>query len=282
MATQESGTSAPCHAAEPGAYLLAGWAPGAPPAELPADIGLQMPTSGLILELHYYNQSGAAKPDHSGVKLCTAKKNARKNTASISFTGTEGICLQPQASYTDANPYRDSTGGSGGKSRGLCDPNDSGDIHMFRLWPHMHKLGTHMKVTLHRKDPNSAFGGVTDYVVYDGDFDFALQTTHKFRWNGQEVDELILKSGDTMTTECWYENDTNDKVTFGERTQNEMCYGFVWAWPVNALVTNDVDLKLDPINAIGSTIQPSRRCLNPTGIFQSCNGFPADYPAFSE
>lgn len=245
-----SGSSAPCSAAEPGAYLLAGWAPGAGETLMPKDVALQMPSggvSGLILEVHYFNQADTKYEDTTGVKFCTVPKGTRKNEAAVHFTGGENICLPPMSSP---------------KVEGICNPpDDAGDIHIINVWPHMHKKGNHMSIKINRK------GGGTE-TLHDADFDFENQISHP-------INDVVLKNGDTMTTVCSYTNDENRQIPFGEKTQTEMCYGFVTAWPAGKLVQDP--WSYDPVQAIGTGIQPARRCLDPTGIFKSCNGL-ADYP----
>lgn len=45
------------------------------------------------------------------------------------------------------------------------------------------------------------------------------------------VENFMLNEGDTMTTVCTY----NQPATFGQTTENEMCYFFSPAWPAGAL-----------------------------------------------
>jgi hypothetical protein len=106
-------------------------------------------------------------------------------------------------------------------------------------------------------------------VLHDQPFDFEYQITYPLN--------LTLKPGEQLRTTCYYENTENRAIPFGEQTQEEMCYGFITAWPAAALVTDPAKIITDPIGAIGQGLQPARRCLNPVGILQSCNGL-ADYP----
>jgi hypothetical protein len=250
-ALHRDGDVAPCSAAEPGAYLLAGWAPGANDVTMPDGIGLDMPsgpTSGLILEVHYYNTTKAPLQDQTGMRLCTAKSGTRPNTAAVHFTGTESICVPPGAK--DYN------------TTGHCQPRtDQGDIHIIQVWPHMHKHGTRMKIVINRKN------GAKE-TLSDEPFDFNQQLKYP-------KDDIILKPGDTIDTTCYYDNDGTSSVPFGEKTSNEMCFGFITAWPAGALSVDPA--TLNPIQGIGLGIQPTRRCLDPTGIFGSCNGL-GDYP----
>jgi Copper type II ascorbate-dependent monooxygenase, C-terminal domain/Copper type II ascorbate-dependent monooxygenase, N-terminal domain len=243
------GTFSSCVASEPGRWLIAGWAPGAPAVTMPAGVGLKM-SKKLVLEVHYYNNTGAAAKDRSGVKFCTANQGARPHTAGVHFTGSEGICIDP---------------GSKREVAGQCSPDydkgDNGDIHIVNVWPHMHLASYRMRIVINR-----ATGG--QEVLHDEPFDF----NNQLAWPKQDV---VLHRGDTMETRCYYDNKTTERVHFGERTQDEMCYGFITAWPAGSLVTAGV--LLNPINWVALPIQPALRCLDPTGILQSCNGI-ADYP----
>jgi hypothetical protein len=237
---------------EPGAYLIAGWAPGTKATNLPADVGLHMPTgptAGLILEVHHYNTSADVMQDSSGVTYCTAPPNTRPHTAGVSFTGSEGICLNPNS--------QQQVGGD----KSICNPPDNQDIHIINIWPHMHKLGNRMKVDVKR-----AGGEVVP--LHDKPFDFNTQVTYP-------VNDFVMKAGDTLQTTCFFGNTTADKVHFGERTQDEMCYGFITAWPYQALVSDPA--TINPLEFIGTAIQQVNRCMNLVGILDSCNGL-SDYP----
>lgn len=240
-----SGTSAGCNASEPGAYFVAGWAPGANNAAIADDVSLQLPTgpnAGLILEVHYYNNTGKPQEDASGIRFCTGKKSKRQHLAAVHTLGSEGICINPGASSEVA---------------GTCAPRqDMGDIHITGMWPHMHKLARRMKVTVKRK------GGGTD-VIHDAPFDFNSQIFHAKQ-------DIVIKPGDTLETRCYFTNDTNAKVKFGERTQDEMCYAFIMAWPAGSLVSPPGPLSNPATDLLN-------RCADPLSILQSCNGI-ADRP----
>jgi hypothetical protein len=242
-----SGTSGPCSAAQPGSYLIAGWAPGATDVELPPNVGLDLPSGpngGLILEVHYYNAQGHDAHDRSGVQVCTAPPNTREHTAAVHFLGSEGICIPPYSEQIVT---------------GQCAPQqDQGDIHIINVWPHMHQFGTRMETVINR-------AGGPQEVLHDEPFDFNSQINYP--------KDVVIKPGDTLTTRCHYQNTTGDPVPFGDKTQDEMCYNFVMAWPAGALGPNAFEAALNPVY----WIQPARRCMNPVSILDSCNGL-ADYP----
>lgn len=241
-ATHASGTSAPCSAVEPGAYFVAGWAPGATNASVPPDASLMLPSgpnAGLILEVHYFNDSGTEQQDKSGLTFCTAKTSARPHTAGIHQLGSEGICIQPGARMQEVV--------------GTCSPRtDKGDIHITGVWPHMHKRARRQKVVIKRKNGTSE-------VIHDEPFDFNSQIFYP-------KGDIVVKAGDSVETHCYYDNDQSSAVHFGERTQDEMCYAFVSSWPVGALT-----------QATGPSSQGVNRCGNDLSILDSCNGL-ADAP----
>jgi hypothetical protein len=245
--THASGTSAACNAAEPGAYFVSGWAPGADNTTFGKDVSLQLPTgprAGLILEVHYYNATGKTQEDSSGIRFCTGKKSKRAHLAGVHTLGSEGICIPPAQKQEVA---------------GTCVPREgSEDIHITGMWPHMHKHARRMKVTLKRK------AGGTE-VIHDAPFDFNAQVFH-------QKNDIIVKPGDTLETRCYFENTTNERVKFGERTQDEMCYAFVVAWPAGSLISSaSASVTPDLLN----------RCSDPLSILQSCNGL-ADRPVTVE
>jgi mono/diheme cytochrome c family protein len=244
-ATHASGTSAPCNAAEPGAYFVAGWAPGATNASVPPDASLLLPSganAGLILEVHYYNDSGMEQLDSTGVTFCTAKTSVRPHTAGIHTLGSEGICVQPGARMQEVV--------------GTCTPrSDRGDIHITGVWPHMHKRARRQKVVIKRKS------GMSE-VIHDEPFDFNAQVFYP-------KGDIVVKAGDTVETHCYYDNDSSQPVHFGERTQDEMCYAFIAAWPAGALAPST------------ASTQGVNRCADDLSILGSCNGI-ADRPVTVE
>lgn len=199
-----------CGAADTRA-LITGWAPGRGDFTLPADVGLELPAPGkmLAVEFHYYNSGNASAQDRSGLEVCTTS-TFRKNTASISWLGTETINV----------PAR-----SKGTAAGTCSPSRKGmnatdPIHVLYSWPHMHKRGTHLKSIVNRA------GGGTE-VMYDGAFNFEFQVIYDT--------PVLLNPGDTVTTTCTFDNTSDREINFGASTEMEMCFNFTYAWPAHAL-----------------------------------------------
>lgn len=191
--------------------LITGWAPGRGDFQLPPDVGLELPGPGSLLavEVHYYNSGTAPTEDQTGVEVCVTSK-FRPNTASVTWLGTHQINLAPHAE---------------GTASGTCTPlrqgmNATDPIHVLYSWPHMHKLGHHLKTVVNR-----AAGG--SETMYDGEFNFNFQVLYDT--------PVMLLPGDSLTTTCSFNNTTDGNVTFGQSTDQEMCYNFTYAWPAHAL-----------------------------------------------
>jgi hypothetical protein len=189
----------------PGATLIAGWAPGGNNGvNLPQDVGLDIngQSRKLVMEIHYYANSSFNS--RSGLKVCTTK-TPRANLATISWLGTENISIPARGP---------------GTASGTCAPSTNQPIHILRSWPHMHRIGTHMKAVIQRA------GGGTETLV-DEPFNFNTQLAHDT--------PAVLNPGDRLTTTCTYQNDGDAPVRYGTNTNNEMCFNFVTAWPANLL-----------------------------------------------
>jgi hypothetical protein len=243
--TKPAGTVEPCGAAIANAFFIAGWAPGGGNFALPDDVELDLPRgdkAGLVLQIHYYNPDGKAAKDKTGLRMCTAKSGTRKHEAGVTYTGSEGICLHP---------------GDKKVVSGTCDPRDDmGDIHIIGVSPHMHKLGRRMKITVQRANGKQE-------TLHDEPFDFTSQTYYPL-----PPEKWILHPGDRLQTDCYYENDGTSAVHFGERTQDEMCYGFVTSWPAGALANANDNV----VQNVSNIFEPKRRCMDPLGFLASCNG----------
>ena len=184
----------------PGGQLLYGWAPGGEEMdfrETGVDVGLELPETTYTVEFHYNSQDASAA-DASGVEVCVARQKPA-NIAALSWLGYDQLLL-PSTTWT-----------------GTCEPTSKEPIHILSVWPHMHLTGTHMKGTINRA------GGTTE-VLHDEPFDFNYQRLYK--------KNVTLMPGDTITTECTY----SQAQSFGERTDQEMCYLFTMAYPKGALV----------------------------------------------
>jgi len=198
-----------------GLSFIIGWAPGddvRPP--YPSDVGMDMPSNanGMRLDFHYYNQTGTTQQDRSGVKVCTVKgaRTRPKHAAVTMGFASIGPVLAPAF----ANNYN---------STSSCTVSGLTPVHLMTAGPHAHRLAVHMKFTVRKANGQTI-------VMHDEPFKFGEQGTYPLPGG-----EVILGSGDVVTTTCTYTNPSARNVTFGESTDNEMCFNFAAYWPKGAL-----------------------------------------------
>lgn len=223
---QKEGTYGPCKMPLD-AQFISGWAPGAGNKVLPDDVGLRLPGADrwLILQLHYWNVAGHADArDASGVAMCTTE-TLRPHTAVISTLGSANIELPPKSVDVAVT--------------GKCTPTLTEPVHVLSSSPHMHGRGKTFKTKVLRGgDPTK-----TETIVDVARFDFNAQQSYPAPGT-----DYVLQPGDTLETTCVYDNPGGSPVYFGEKTEDEMCFNFVLAWPESGIV-----------NAGGKA---SRRCID--------------------
>jgi hypothetical protein len=203
----------PLHADGP--KMLAGWAPGGKDMTMPKDVGAETaaPGSSLMLEWHYFNNTGAALTDRSTVSVCTVPMGERPNVAAVTWLGTERLSL----------PAKTET-----SSTGTCSPARTGvasdaPIHLLYTTPHMHQYGTHMKMEIQRADGSKA--NIFDLPFSDKNQSF-IETPAE------------IMPGEKILTTCTFMNTSNATLSYGGpfgSGSGEMCYGFVLHYPAHAL-----------------------------------------------
>lgn len=199
--------------AHPEGELVHGWAPGGSALYFDPDVGFEMPSDvGYTLETHHNNTTGTAAPDNSGVQVCVTP-TVPKNVASLSWLGTDAI--------------------SGTQASGVCTPTSNTPIQVIGISPHMHLKGRHMSVILTRA------GGMQE-TMHDAPFDFQYQHSYMAMFK--------IMPGDSIKTTCDYSAPTS----FGEGTNDEMCYAFTLYYP---------KLSLTNGNAVATLIHGPNTCL---------------------
>jgi len=192
--------------------MLAAWAPGGGPVVLKEGLGIKLePTEMLVLQMHYYNSFDGADQigDQSGYRLRTEPMVDHE---------LYYLAFGPSDFYIPAeNPNYSST-------TSFTMPPGYGNLTVYGVFPHMHLLGTHYHYGLVSRGKSSC--------VLDGPWDFHNQQTYMFR------EPVVLSPGDTAQFTCTWDNSSanpnqvNDppvNITYGERTQEEMCFGFTLA-----------------------------------------------------
>jgi hypothetical protein len=202
------------------ATLVAGWAVGGNDVKMPPGITGRLPAPGsiLMLEWHFFNQTGAAVADRSGVEICTVPASQVEPTkvGGITWLGTENF-----------NGPFGMPAGVESKFTGTCTPSwnnapQGTPITIYTFQPHMHKLGKHMESYVTRSN------GIKE-MVFSEAFQFDNQITYNMN------PYIVLNRGDTITSTCTFFNNTNASVAFGPSSNQEMCYQFAFSYPAGAL-----------------------------------------------
>jgi hypothetical protein len=190
-----------------GAELIAGWAIGGCSTTYPDDVGVALPDSGtLMIQWHHFNSTGTPQQDGSKVQVCTVPAGSRAHIAGLTFLGTEAIVIPP--GKADAT--------------GTCQNSSGGPITIIGLTPHMHKIGINMRSVV-----DKAGGGSLEIFnkpfVFDQQINYMLDPPY------------VLQPGDSITSTCTFQNNSDATVGFGQSTTQEMCYQFALSYPYGAL-----------------------------------------------
>ena len=197
--------------------FLSGWAPGDDehPA-LPADVAIDMPSGprSMSLNVHYYNTKGTqAELDKSGVDVCALKKAHFRPKLAATAMGLasigQGGVLAPAGAVKRA-------------ITSTCTLSGTEPVHILTAAPHAHTYAVHMKFTARK--------GGQEIVMHDAPFKFGEQGSYPVPGG-----EVVLNPGDTITTQCFYTNPTRKNITFGESTEDEMCFNFARYYPKGSL-----------------------------------------------
>jgi hypothetical protein len=81
-------------------------------------------------------------------------------------------------------------------------------LTVHSVFPHMHQLGRSYEVN------------VDDECLIRGDYDFDNQLPYTFK------DPVKVEPDARIEVSCTWDNDTEEVVRYGERTDEEMCFAF--------------------------------------------------------
>jgi hypothetical protein len=163
------------------------------------------------LQVHYNNDVHSDGADASGVAYCTTS-TPRKNVAGISTLGSALFSIPPSS---HEHPVTASC---------TTLSKDGQTITVLEAFPHMHKLGTGFR-TEHLRGAE-ALPDLSNIPM--GSWSFEGQK--HYVTNRREI-----RPGDNLKTTCWYNNPSSVAVKFGNKTEDEMCFNFIVAYPFASL-----------------------------------------------
>ncbi|HEY6555868.1 MAG TPA: hypothetical protein VI072_01290 [Polyangiaceae bacterium] len=167
--------------------------------DLPEGVAIKLPAGKVLnLSLHLYNPESAEISGKSGMEIVRVDPSQVQHEAGTLLAGPVQLAIAP------------------GRSTVTNECVIKKEQTAFNLFPHMHQLGVHFKTTVTQ-------GGVSK-VLHDGPYDFEEQAQ-------LPIEPLQLVPGDTLTTECTFENPTPNVVKFGESSDTEMCFSVLFGFP---------------------------------------------------
>ncbi|MFL5320146.1 MAG: hypothetical protein ACJ790_10865 [Myxococcaceae bacterium] len=191
-----------------GANLVGGWAPGTPPTTYPSGTGVHIAAGHqLVMQVHYNlsNVGGIGVADQTAAKL-------QFSTTPIPSSGQARILPVVNSSFqippADANGNPGTLTSDGTQSNPAPFP-----LRLWGVFPHMHQLGTHIKVSL--DGSNTCFADIPKW-------DFHWQQMYLFQ------QPVTIPSNASIRVSCSWSNPTSRTVTWGESTTDEMCLSYLY------------------------------------------------------
>jgi hypothetical protein len=198
VALSDSGAGERCTTAV-GTGLIYAAGVGSEGLFMPEGVAMKLPAGKFLnLSLHLYNTTGAELRGTSGLEVIEMDPAEVRYESGPILAGPVGFELPPGRT----------------KLEHTCAI--AQETTAFALFPHMHQLGTHLKTTV-------TIGGEPE-VIHDGAYDFEEQRQ-------LPIGPLHFMPGDTVATECTYENTGTRTVTFGESSDTEMCFSVLFRYP---------------------------------------------------
>lgn len=189
-----------------------GWVPryaggtNTDPLVMPEGVAMKVgEVEHVVIQFHYLNVD-APIADNTAVDLDLTEPGEEFTPASLIISGKTdfeipaGETGYPVTSHCEVPAQLPST------------------LNVFAVWPHMHQSGTHFTI-------EANLGG-SPVEIWDQPWDFGDQPLARFD------PPLTVKSGDTVDTTCTYDNpDLDNPITYGESSNQEMCFDFFFYYP---------------------------------------------------
>ena len=199
VALSDTGDGERCTTAVTRGTMIYAAGVGSEGLNLPEGVGLKLPAGKFLnLSLHLYNATTEELRGKSGIEVIEMDPAAVVHEASTLLAGPVSLQIQP------------------GRTTISHQCTLTAETTAFAIFPHMHQLGRHLKTTV-------TVAGQTK-LLHDGAYDFEEQRQIP-------IEPLRFAPGDSIATECTYENPGPNIVTFGESSDTEMCFSVMFRYP---------------------------------------------------
>lgn len=163
--------------------------------------------SQLLLNLHLFNAGTEELSGTSGAKVLPIDQGEMEYVGASLPALSLDFSIPPHQVYSKVG-----------------SPTMQTETTIFAVLPHMHQLGTHVKVTA-----DSSLEG--DRVLHDAPYDFDSQLYYP-------VDPIRMAAGDDVQFECTWNNTRDQTIAFGESTLAIGLYQCHRALPVRRQVNS--------------------------------------------
>jgi hypothetical protein len=199
LSLRDDDGSATCSSSNLGPDIIYAAGVGSGELKLPEGVAMKLKKGqALFLGLHIYNATTGPLSGLSGLDILKVPASEVKHEADMLISGPLGFSL------------------AAGKSTLNHTCSIKQEQTAFAIFPHMHQLGRHLKTTV-------TMGG-QDKVIHDAAYDFEEQVQ-------LPITPITLRDGDSIKTECTFDNDTGKAVGFGESSDTEMCFSILFRYP---------------------------------------------------
>jgi hypothetical protein len=181
---------------------LGSYFPGSGPTLIPEQVGVPFPAGArIILNFHYHPTGSGQDIDQSSLALrWTTEPPAYEGIiAAVGNASTAAEGLQPGPNDPTSVPVFFVPAGVSGhtETMAVVIPEWVGEVELFMLAPHMHKVGTDLRATLERD-------GQTHCLIQDPRWDPNWQLVYTI--NAKIGEFPTLRSGDRLELRCTYDN----------------------------------------------------------------------------
>jgi hypothetical protein len=187
---------------------IGAWAPGTGAVVYPAGTGIQLqPSQALAMQIHYNTNNGTRTPDQTGIKLMYAPAGASLTSAYLLPLVANGFTIPPNSmNYTHTRSFPNPT-------RGVLP------IKVYGLMPHMHTLGK--RITISGVNSPATEDCLVDIPRWD------------FHWQSQyfRPQPYTVAASGSLKMTCTWDNPTTRTIRWGEGTEDEMCFAYIYATP---------------------------------------------------
>jgi copper type II ascorbate-dependent monooxygenase-like protein len=169
--------------------------------EFPPGVAMKMSAGEqLLLNLHLFNSNPSELSGSSGTKM------VRVEESEVEYLGENRPALDLSLNIPPHQEWSE-----------VGSTAMSSDRTIFAVLPHMHQLGSHMKVTA-----ASSLDG--ERVLHDGPYEFEAQLYYP-------IDPIRMAAGDKLQFECTWKNTTDRTINFGDSSLDEMCAVGLYQYP---------------------------------------------------